>query len=95
MVCGGFIYICMFRALLRELNEVFRHMLNFEHDTPAVRLPLPRRVMVELARMILLSLEQKDFRVALDGAVSFHSDSGWRHLLLQRGDGLWPSGAQC
>lgn len=63
VVCGGFVYLCMFRrALLCGLKEVFEHMRAFEGEAPVVRLKLPKGVKVELARFILLSpLAQMDF----------------------------------
>ena len=72
VVCGGFVYLCMFRrALLCGLNEVFEHMKAFEGEAPVVRLKLPKNVKVELARFILLSpLAQMDFRVPVDGQVT-------------------------
>ena len=72
VVCGGFIYICMFRrALLSGLNEVFVHMQRFEGEAPVVRLALPWAVKVELSRFIALSpLGQMDFRASVDGVVT-------------------------
>ena len=72
VVCGGFIYICMFRrALLCCLNEVFLHMQRFEGEAPVVRLGLPWDVKVELSRFIaLVPLAQMDFRVPIDGVVT-------------------------
>ena len=72
VVCGGFIYICMFRrALLCCLNEVFVHMQRFEGEAPVVRLGLPWQVKVELSRFIaLVPLAQMDFRVPIDGVVT-------------------------
>ena len=72
VVCGGYVYLCMLRrALLCGLNEVFEHMKAFEHEAPVVRLKLPKKVKVELARFILLSpLAQMDFRVPVDGQVT-------------------------
>ena len=72
VVCGGFIYICMFRrALLCGLNEVFVHMQRFAGEAPVVRLQLPWEVKVELSRFIALApLAQMDFRVPLDGVAT-------------------------
>ena len=72
VVCGGFIYISMFRrALLCCLNEVFVHMQRFEGEAPVVRLGLPWEVKVELSRFIaLVPLAQMDFRVPIDGVVT-------------------------
>ena len=72
VVCGGFIYICMFRrALLSCLNEVFLHMQRFEGEAPVVRLGLPWAVKVELSRFIaLVPLGQMDLRVPVDGVVT-------------------------
>ena len=56
VVCGGFVYIAMFRRpLLGSLNSVFEHMKNFDGEAPVVRLALPYQVRVEIARFILLS----------------------------------------
>lgn len=72
VVCGGFIYICMFRrALLSCLNEVFVHMQRFDGEAPVVRLALPWSVKVELSRFVALSpLGQMDFRTSIDGVVT-------------------------
>ena len=72
VVCGGFIYICMFRrALLCCLNEVFVHMQRFEGEAPVVRLALPWAVKVELSRFItLVPFGQMDFRAPIDGVVT-------------------------
>ena len=72
VVCGGFIYICVFRrALLGCLNEVFVHMQRFEGEAPVVRLALPWSVKVELSRFVALSpLGQMDFRTSVDGVVT-------------------------
>ena len=72
VVCGGFVYLCMFRrALLCSLNAVFEHMKAFEGEAPVVRLALPYQVKVEIARFILLSpLAQMEFRAKVDGEVT-------------------------
>ena len=72
VVCGGFVYLCMFRrALLCSLNAVFEHMKAFESEAPVVRLALPYQVKVEIAQFILLSpLAQMEFRANVDGEVT-------------------------
>ena len=42
VVCGGFVYLAMFRRqLFGSLNAVFEHMKRFEGEAPVVRLGLP------------------------------------------------------
>ena len=66
VVCGGFVYIAMFRrALLCSLNEVWRFMQSLK-ARPHDRLALPLQVQAELARFIsLMPLAQMDFRDGL------------------------------
>ena len=55
VVCGGFVYFCMFRRpLLCALNEVWRFMEKLKHLPPVVRMPMPKRVVKELLRFILI-----------------------------------------
>ena len=43
VVCGGFVYFCMFRRpLLCALNEVWRFMERLKHLPPVVRMPMPK-----------------------------------------------------
>lgn len=68
IVCGGFVYCCMFRrALLRALNAVH----NSRSDPPVVKRRLPQAVRVELLRFICLTpLAQINLRAPLKGAVT-------------------------
>ena len=79
VVCGGFVYLCMFRrALLCSLNAVFEHMRAFESEAPVVRLSLPYQVKVEIARFILLApLAQMEFRAKVDGEVTCSDASSY------------------
>ena len=67
VVCGGFVYFCMFRRpLLCALNEVWRFMVRLKRLPPVVRMPLPKQVMRELLRFILLCpLAQMSFKLPL------------------------------
>ena len=67
VVCGGFVYFCMFRRpLLCALNEVWRFVERLKRFPPVVRMPLPRQVTRELLRFILLRpLAQMSFKLPL------------------------------
>lgn len=55
IVCGGFVYCCMFRrALLGSLKCVWRFITGFGNDSPVVRRCLPPAVLVELLRFVCL-----------------------------------------
>eukprot|EP00438_Fugacium_kawagutii_P006880 Skav204949 [mRNA] locus=scaffold3104:7120:25458:+ [translate_table: standard] len=72
VVCGGFVYCCMFRrALLGSLNSVWQFITSFGNDPPVVRRKLPLAVQAELLRFIcLVPLAQMNLRAPLKGAVS-------------------------
>ena len=65
VVCGGFVYFCMFRRpLLCSLNEVWIFMQEFNRRGGRRRLPL--KVAAELARFVLLiPMAQMEFRPSL------------------------------
>ena len=65
VVCGGFVYMAMFRRpLMSSLNEVWSFMQRFQHGTH--RKALSNQVQAELARFILLlPLAQMEFRAHL------------------------------
>ena len=67
VVCGGFVYFCMFRRLLlRALNEVWRFMERLKCLPPVVRMPLPKQVTTELLRFILqCPLAQMSLKIPL------------------------------
>ena len=70
VVCGGYVYMAMFRRpLLCSLNEVWAFMQRFKGRQG--RLNLPDQVKAELARFILLMpLAQMEFRASLCDQVS-------------------------
>eukprot|EP00435_Cladocopium_sp_Y103_P065549 s527_g27.t1 len=70
IVCGGFVYMCMFRRpLLCSLNEVWSFMQRFGPE--GVRKQLPDQVVAELARFVLLMpLAQMEFRAPVCEQVS-------------------------
>lgn len=72
VVCGGFVYFCMFRRpLLAALNSVWAFIEGFKAHPPVVRLPLPATVRLELARFCaLIPLARLDFRLRCMGQVT-------------------------
>ena len=72
IVCGGFVYCCMFRrALLGLLNRVWTFIISFAGEPPVVRKPLPLLVQLEIMRFIAaLPLAQMDFRTPMLGSVT-------------------------
>eukprot|EP00435_Cladocopium_sp_Y103_P021547 s123_g5.t1 len=62
IVCGGFVYMCMFRRpLLSSLNEVWSFMQRYPPG--GARRRLPDQVLAELSRFVLLMpLAQMEFR---------------------------------
>ena len=72
VVCGGFVYFCMFRRpLLSALNAVWRFIDSLNGEPPVVRLPLPPEVRLELARFCaLVPLARLDFRLQVAGRVT-------------------------
>lgn len=72
VVCGGLVYIAMFRRpLLSGLNAVWRAIVACEGKPTQWRIPLPKPVVKELVRFVgLVSLAVMDFRAAFDKSVS-------------------------
>ena len=72
MVCGGFVYFCLFRRpLLSALNACWRFIESFKAEPPVVRLLIPREVVLELTRFCaLVPLARLDFRIACMGDVT-------------------------
>ena len=53
IVCGGFVYCCMFRrALLGLLNAVWKFIVSFEGEPPFIAKQLPPLVRLEIIRFI-------------------------------------------
>ena len=53
IVCGGFVYCCMFRrALLGLLNAVWKFIVSFEGEPPFIAKSLPPIVRLELIRFM-------------------------------------------
>lgn len=71
VVCGGLVYISMFRRpLLGCLNRVWSFIESFKSEGTSVR-PLPEDCRLEMLRFVsLLPLARMDFRVPLDEQVS-------------------------
>ena len=72
VVCGGFVYFCMFRRpLLAALNGVWRFIEGFKGLPPVIRSAIPWDVRTELIRFIaLIPLARMDFRLACMGDVT-------------------------
>ena len=72
VVCGGFVYLAMFRRpLLCALNEVWQFMQTFVKRRVTGSLFLPLQVKAEIARFILLiPLAQMEFRSEICHQVS-------------------------
>ena len=72
IVCGGFVYFCMFRRpLLSALNAVWEFIESFKGQPLVVRLCLPPAVRLELVRfMALVPLARMDFRLCCLGPVT-------------------------
>ena len=72
VVCGGFVYFCLFRRpLLGSLNAVWNFIEEGKKSPPVVRLPLPRNVVQELLRFCALApLARMDFRLLCQGRVT-------------------------
>lgn len=72
VVCGGFVYLAMFRRpLLSSLNQVWVFMEELKHQPSVIRLPLPAPVVRELFRfMCLAPLAQMNFRAPMVGQVT-------------------------
>ena len=80
VVCGGFVYLCLFRRpLLTALNAVWRFIEEGKKNHPVVRMPLPPNVVQELVRFCCLApLARMNFRLLCQGRVttSHASSSG-------------------
>ena len=72
VVCGGFVYFCMFRrALLGLLNQVWRFIMSFEGDPPVIKRTIPPIVQFEMVRfMCAVPLAQMSLRTHMRGDVS-------------------------
>lgn len=72
IVCGGLVYISMFRRpLLSGLNDVWKAIVAREASPGKVRQPLEGPVVRELVRFLgLLPLAYMDFRCPFDSAVT-------------------------
>ena len=72
IVCGGFVYCCMFRrALLGTLNSVWQFIVSFKGDPPFIRRKIPLAASSEIIRFIMLvPLAQMNLRAPLKGAVT-------------------------
>lgn len=94
VICGGFVYCCMFRrALLGTLNSVWQFITSFNGDPPMVRRVLPDTVKLELLRFIFaVPLVQMHLRTPMRGDVtcSDASDYGGGFCTSK---GLTPMGA--
>ena len=80
IVCGGFVYCCMFRrALLGMLNAVWAFIISFEGEPPVVKKALPPVVKLELIRFVCaLPLAQMNLRTPFreDVTASDASETG-------------------
>ena len=72
IVCGGFVYCCMFRrALLGTLNAVWQFVVSFKGDPPFIKRRLSGPVCSELLRFVMLvPLAQMNLRAPMKGAVT-------------------------
>lgn len=72
VVCGGFVYFCLFRRpLLSALNSVWTFIEEGKKVPPVVRLPLPEKVVQELVRFCALApMARMDFRLLCQGRVT-------------------------
>ena len=79
VVCGGFVYCCMFRRpLLGMLNQVWQFIMSFENEPPVVRKPIPLLVQYELLRFMLsIPLAQMNLRTPARGDVTCSDASEW------------------
>jgi len=80
IVCGGFVYCCMFRrALLGMLNVVWAFIFSFEGEPPVIKKALPPVVRLELVRFVCaLPLAQMNLRTPFreDVTASDASETG-------------------
>ena len=72
IVCGGLVYIAMFRRpLLCALNEVWQFMQKLADQGTSAARTLPLQVVAELSRFILLTpLAQMEFRAELTDQIT-------------------------
>ena len=79
VVCGGFVYCCMFRRpLLGMLNQVWKFIMSFENEPPVVKKPLPGLVQYEMLRfMLAMPLAQMNLRTPVRGEVTCSDASEW------------------
>eukprot|EP00438_Fugacium_kawagutii_P013582 Skav223043 [mRNA] locus=scaffold1069:163813:168437:+ [translate_table: standard] len=72
IVCGGLVYLAMFRRpLLAALNQVWTFMQSFKDVPPVVKLDIPKHVMAELYRFLcLIPLAQMNFRAPVHSQVT-------------------------
>lgn len=93
VVCGGFVYCCMFRrAMLGMLNQVWRFITSFEGDPPVVKRRIPLVVQLEMVRFVCaIPLAQMNLRTPVQGGVtaSDASESGGGFCIS---NGLTPMG---
>ena len=93
VVCGGFVYCCMFRrAMLGMLNQVWRFITSFEGDPPVVKRRIPLVVQLEMVRFVCaIPLAQMNLWTPVQGGVtaSDASESGGGFCIS---DGLTPTG---
>lgn len=92
VVCGGLVYLSMFRRpLLGSLNQVWRFIEGF-NQTPRHRLPLPPICKLELLRFLaLIPVARLDFRLPVDPQVTC-SDASSRGGGICASAGLTPMG---
>ena len=94
VVCGGFVYCCMFRrALLGLLNRVWVFITELSKEPPVVKRPIPKLVQLELMRFICaLPLAQMNLRLPMLGPItaSDASEYGGGFCIS---DGLTPLGS--
>ena len=71
VVCGGLVYLSMFRRpLLGCLNQVWKFIESF-NTTPRHRLPLPNHCKLEILRFLgLMPLARLDFRLPVDPQIT-------------------------
>ena len=72
IICGGFVYCCMFRRpLLGLLNKVWTFIVELGNDPPVVRRTIPELVKFELVRFICaLPFAQMNLRLPVLGGVT-------------------------
>ena len=80
IICGGFVYCCMFRrALLGLLNSVWAFIMSFEGEPPVIKKVLPPVVKLEIIRFVCaLPLAQMNLRLQFreDVTASDASETG-------------------